>query len=160
MCTIDWDILAKFATLLTSLIAIYISIVALKRNTRLSTKNINLSIQQAIFKIVAEKARDCNNVWKNEPEFELKSKDSPHFLVITELVISIEIINNAFLLFDKNSEVIEEFKDTYFSLLWKQLIPDIRGWVQNVTPTIKANHNDKFLKQVATVHENFSKYFD
>jgi hypothetical protein len=160
MCNIDWDLIVKFAPIVISLGAMVVSIWALYRNIEFSTKNINLSIQQAIFKIVAEKARDCNNVWKTEPEFELNSDDSPHFLVITELVISIEVINNAFFLFDKNSEVIEEFKDTYFKLLWTQLIPDLRGWVKKVTPVIKTNHNDVFLTQVETVLETFSKYFD
>lgn len=160
MCTIDWDILSKLATILVSVLALIVSISAMKRNTKSYHKNISLSIQQAIFKIIAEKARDCNSVWINEPENELKSKDSPHFLVTTELIISIEVINTALLLFDKQSDLIGEFKTRYFELLWKQLTPDVRGWVQNVTPVIQKKHNDVFSKQIETIHNHFSSFFD
>jgi len=160
MCTIDWDILSKLATILISVLALFVSISAMNRNTRFSNKNISLSVQQAIFKIVAEKAHDCNNVWINEPENELKSKDSPHFLVTTELIISIEVINTALILFDKQSDLIGESRSKHFEIFWKQLIPDVRGWVQNVTPIIQKNHNEVFFNQIETIHKNLSPFFD
>jgi hypothetical protein len=79
MC-IEWNIV-------TPIVAILVSCYAVFFNRKFAQKNVRLTIQQAIFKTVSEKVRDCNTMWVNEPENE-KNDTSPHFLILSELTIS------------------------------------------------------------------------
>ncbi len=54
-----------------------------------------MSIQLALLKLVLDKSFDCNIVWKNEPENE-RNDTSPNYLVMTELIITTEILNKSF----------------------------------------------------------------
>ena len=161
MCysSVDWESIARICTIATSVLAIVISFIALNRNTTFSNKNITLSIQQAIFKMVIDKAKDCNSAWLNEPENEMNDT-SPHFLIVTEFLVAIDIMNKAFELFGKNLDV-SEFKKAYYYLYWKQLLPDIRGFVMERTLTIaKRVNSNVYSAQVSTIHSTFSEFFE
>ncbi len=159
MCLVDWELISKYSTIITSLLALVISFIALSRNTKFSNKNITLSIQQAIFKMVMEKAKDCNLAWVNEPINEKENKLSPHFSIATELIIAIEVIDKAFYLFGKNQASLNEFKKDYYSLYWKQLAPDVRGWVMETTPKIQNDYNDVFVNQIDKIQTTFKDFF-
>lgn len=157
--SIDWESVARISTIATSVLAIIVSIIALNRNTKFSNKNITLSIQQAVFKMVIDKAKDCNSVWLNEPKDEMNGT-SPHFLIITEFIVAIDIINKAFELFGKNLNV-SEFKKTYYYLYWKQLLPDIRGFVMERAKEIaKRVNDDVYTNQINSIHSTFSDFFE
>jgi hypothetical protein len=98
-------------------------------------KNIRLSIQQAVIKTAIEKAKDCNAAWDKSKKFfeELEAKGTKfdkkeHYDVISELVISKEIILKSFTVYSKqDSDVIKEQED-YAYIFWKQLNTAIRGF--------------------------------
>ena len=125
----------------------------------MARRNIRLSIQQAIFKIVSEKAKDCNMLWENEPESEQNDK-SPHYKVVSELVISKEVIEKSFDLFEKNYKAITKLQEDYYYLLWKQLRTDLRQFIRNA-PIIANQIGDKyFIKQITDLHLIFKKHFE
>src|SRR5688500_11258049 len=92
----DWS-------LITSGIAIFVSIIALIRNSRYSRTNIRLTIQQSILKMATEKAKDCNLLWEREIVNE-RDPSSPHFRIITEIIITTEVIEKSFEWFEKNDK--------------------------------------------------------
>jgi len=102
------------------------------RNVR---KNIRLSIQQAVIKTAVEKAKDCNAAWDKSKKFfddweakGAKFESKEHYDVISELVISKEIILKSFTVYSKqDSRVIEEKQD-YAYIFWKQLNTALRGF--------------------------------
>ena len=118
--------------------------------------NIRLRIQETLFKIVNDKARDSNNVWTNEPENE-RHDNSPHFKVVTELIITHEIVHRALSIFGK-----WHFgADDYYYLFWKQLSPDVRGWVMNRSKIVAQTVNNKtYTNQIETIHKVFQKHFE
>jgi hypothetical protein len=143
-------------------LAISISIIALIISVKFSNKNIHLSIQHALMKIVSDKSRDCNKVWINEPETE-KNDNSPHFLVVTELIITTEIVNKSFDLFSKNYRAIRDYEEYYYYIFWKQLTPDIRGWVKktcNEKGNLENMGNDIYTNQIKTLSDTFKQYFE
>ncbi|HTH81532.1 MAG TPA: hypothetical protein VL490_01275 [Mucilaginibacter sp.] len=159
---IDWDLLSKIGNVITALIAfaaLYISNKSVQKNMLVSDKNINLSIQQSIFKIIIDKAKDCNNLWINEPIIEKENKYSPHFLVATELIVAIDVIDKACHLFANNSDIINNSQNDYFELYWLQLQPDVRGWVQDILPQISGNFNEVYRNQIKKINNKFSRYF-
>lgn len=143
------------------LLALFLSIIVYFSSVYFSRKNILLSIQQMLFKTVSEKAKDCNALWESEPANELKNPNSPHFKVMSELVITKEIIEKSMDLFGKNSSKIKYFKDDYYYyLFWKQLDTDLRGWFRR-TPQIAQNlNNEIYAKQMADVHAVVQKHFE
>ena len=144
---------------ITPIVAVAVSVTAILINRRSSHKNIRLSIQQAIFKTVSDKAKDCNTMWESEPANGIND-DSPHFKVMSELIITQEIIERSFLLFAHNYKSIKKYKDDYYYLFWKQLRTDLRGWIKR-TPNIAQRVNDLYYsEQVATLQEKFVKHFE
>lgn len=107
-----------------------------------------------------EKAKDCNAAWDKEPQFEKDSKNSPHFLIATELIIAIDVIEKAINLFGKNDLSVAPERVEYLGLYWKQLSPNVRGWVINVTPVIQNDHNKVFTDQISRIHDCFSAFFE
>lgn len=89
---------------------------ALFVNRRIAQRNIRLSFQQEIFKVVSDKIKEINVLWESEPENEKQNSNSPHFKIISEIIISIEILERSFFLFEKNYKSIkQEFEgDFYF----------------------------------------------
>jgi hypothetical protein len=152
----DWS---KLAPVVTATISIIISIVALWRSSRSSRKTTSLSVQQAMFKMVQEKSKDCNIAWINEPENE-QNEISPHFAVITEVIISLEVINRAFQLFDGNYKSLEDQKGDYYYLYWKQLRPAIRGWIMNQVKKASEFDDRVYKDQLNTINTSFGKYFE
>lgn len=145
----------------TPTLAIIISFVALITNRRIAQRNIRLSIQQLIFKTVVDKAKECNAMWEEEPESEKRNPNSAHFRIVSELVITKEIIDKSFSLFGKNYKSIKtEYEDDFYYLLWKQLRTDLRGWIRR-TPEIAVGLNNQYYSaQVKDLFEKFEKHFE
>lgn len=142
------------------ILAFILSIIALFSARTFSRKNIRLSIQQAIFKTVSEKAKDCNTLWENEPENEKQNEDSPHFKIMSELIITTEIIEKSFSLFGQNDSSIDSNKNDYYYLFWKQLRTDLRGWIRRTPQIAQQQNNLYYSQQVADLHSKFEKYFE
>lgn len=145
---------------MTPIIAIIISIIALFVNSRLARRNLRLNIQQLIFKTVNEKAKDCNSLWENEPVSEKINNNSPHFKVISEIIITLETIDKTFGLFEKNYKSIRNDRDYYYYLFWKQLRTDLRGWIRRSPEIAKEMKNEIYSNQINGIYETFSKYFE
>lgn len=147
-------------TLVLSIVAIIVSITALYYNRLFAKKNIQLSIQQVIFKTVSEKARDCNSLWENEPEIEKNNPDSPHFKIMSELIITTEIIDKSFELFGRNDGTIDVYKGDYYYLFWKQLRTDLRGWVRRTPQIAEQQSNQYYSEQVSCLFSKVDAYFE
>ena len=143
----------------TAIVAILVSITAMRINRTMARRNIRLSIQQAIFKIVSEKAKDCNTIWENETIKSLNDK-FPHYKVVSELVISKEVIDKSFELFKKNYKLISEFQDDYYYLLWKQLRTDLRNFIIKAPESLEQINNAYFSEQISDLHLIFKKHFE
>ena len=154
--TIDWG---AIGSTITAVVAIVISIIALKRNTKLAKQNTQLSIRQSVFNLVKDKAHDCNIAWEDEPPFEMNDT-SPHFLVATEIIVALDLIEKAFELFGENDNTLATYKSTYHYLYWKQLKPDIRGWVMHRTLEIAKRFGDVYNNQINRIHFSFKDYFE
>lgn len=142
------------------ILAFIISLIALFSNRSFSKKNIQLSIQQAIFKTVSEKAKDCNTLWESEPPIEAQNENSAHYKIMSELIITKEIIEKSVDLFSKNDKSIIRYKEDYYYLFWKQLRTDLRGWIRR-TPQIAIEVNNQYYtQQVADLHAKFQKHFE
>jgi hypothetical protein len=145
---------------ITAMVAITVSIIALRINRRMARRNIRLSIQQAIFKIVSEKAKDCNALW--EAETDRSYENATHFKVMSELIITTEIIEKSIEIFSTNDKLITLIKDNFYWLFWKQLRTDLRGWVKH-TPEIVKQMNPKniyYSQQVTDLYLKFENHFE
>ncbi len=148
-----------FQTIVPSL-ALILSLIALFSTRAFSRRNINLSIQQAIFKTVSEKAKDCNLLWENEPANEKQNENSPHFKVMSELIITTEVIEKSVSLFSQNDSSIGGSKDDYYFLFWKQLDTGLRGWIRR-TPQIATQLNNQYYSgQVTDLFSKVEKHFE
>jgi len=142
------------------ILAFILSLVALYFSITFSKRNIQLSIQQVIFKTVSEKAKDCNMLWENEPVLEQQNENSPHFKIMSELILTIEILEKSLGLFGKNNSSIGLYKKDFYYLFWKQLRTDLRGWVRR-TPQIAIQVNDPiYSQQVTNLHNKFESHFE
>jgi hypothetical protein len=156
---IDYKLIIAILAVIVSLIALYFSVIYFSRNIR-------SSIQQSIFKTVSEKAKDCNLVWISEPKPGEGENESPHYKVMTELVISREVIDKAFDIFGYNQHSIIKFKNDYYYLLYKQLDPRLRDWFKR-TPEIADRLESEFGEpqlyykaQIADMFAAFKKHFE
>lgn len=140
--------------------ALVLSIIALLVNRSNSLKGIRLSIQQSIIKTISEKAKDCNSIWENESDRKFKYAENTK--ILSELIITIEIIEKTFELYSKNDDEILELKDEFYWLFWKQLRTDLRGWIKR-TPEIVAQKDPVdiyYSNQVADLYKKFEKHFE
>ncbi len=145
---------------ITPIVAIIVSIIALFINRAIAQRNTRLTIQQALFKTVTDKVKDCNALWEIEPENE-RHPNSPHFKVMSELIISIEIIDKSLSLFQKNYKSIRrEFESDYYYLFWKQLRTDLRDWVKTTPEIAKVLNDDDYNLQVADLFKKFQRHFE
>ena len=145
---------------LTPIVAIIVSIIALFINRAIAQRNTRLTIQQALFKTITDKVKDCNTLWETEPENE-RHPNSPHFKVMSELIISIEIIDKSLSLFQKNYKSIRrEFESDYYYLFWKQLRTDLRDWVKTTPEIAKVQNDDNYKLQVADLFKKFQRHFE
>lgn len=142
-----------------AIIAIAISIISLCLNYNFSIKNIRNSTQQSIFKTISEKAKECNDLWDKEPENE-RSNSSPHFKISTEIMITIEIIERSFRLFEKNYKDIRKFEQDFYYLFWKQLTPDIRGWIKERAINNSQNFDQIYIDQIKSIYDKFNEHFE
>ena len=142
-----------------SIIAIVISIVSLYINYTFSIKNLRNSTQQSIFKTISEKAKECNFLWEKEPENE-KNDTSPHFKISTEIKITIEIVEKSFYIFEKNYKNIRDYENDFYYLFWKQLNPDIRGWIKERSLSISKRFDKVYTDQIKSIHEKFEDFFE
>ncbi|MBL7742087.1 MAG: hypothetical protein JNN00_01310 [Chitinophagaceae bacterium] len=147
-------------TSIIPILAFIISTAALYFSVTFARRNIRLSLQQSIFKTVSEKAKDCNQLWESEPANEMQNPNSPHFKVMSELIITTEIIERAFDLFSKNNSTIMKFKDDYYYLFWKQLRTDLRGWVRRTPQIAEQLQNVYYSQQVTSLHNKVQAHFE
>jgi len=141
-------------SLLTSIIAIVVSITALYINRRMAQKNIRLSIQQLIFKTISEKVKDCNSIWEQEC-----TPNSPNTKLISEIIISREIIDKSFDLFESNYSSIRKFQENFYKLFWTQLRTDLRSYIIKNTETIARSEKPVYQKQVEDIRRWFTKFY-
>ena len=143
-----WDIV-------TPIIAISVSIVALLYNRFIAQRNTRLSIQQTLLKTVTDKVKDCNSIWDTNCKFR-----SPNTDLISEIIISIEIIEKTFEIFKKNYSKLDSFKKDYYYLFWKQLRTSLREFIRS-TPRIPEEKNDKnYTQQIQDIHSIFKDFFE
>jgi hypothetical protein len=152
----DW------ATRILSIVAIVVSIISLLVSRGYSRRNILLSVQQSIFKTLSDLVIECNNIWKYESELGAGGViERPYYGSISKIIISMEVINRAFELFEKNSKSVREDEDNYFYLFWKQLDPGLRGFLRDHAFNIAAKLNNRYYTdQVHDIHIRFEKYFE
>jgi hypothetical protein len=112
-----------------------------------------LSIQQSIFKTVADRVKQCNEIWAGEA-----SEAGPHYAVISELIISNEVIERSLSLF--KIKKIEKNKDDFYYLFWKQLRPDLRGFIRDALTINSTINNLFYTKQIEDLHKIFEKFFE
>jgi hypothetical protein len=144
---------------MVSIFALFVSILSVVYSVIYSKKNIRFGIQESIFKTVSEKARNCNYLWDAEPRIEKENPNSPHFKIMSELIITKEIIEKSFELFGKNELPIKNNKDDYYYLFWKQLNTDLRGWISRTPEIAKGLKNEYYTKQVVDLFEKVQKHF-
>ena len=141
-------------------LAFIVSIAALVTNRSNGKKNIRLSIQQAIFKTISEKAKDCNTLWEGESD--RNYENATHFKVMSELIITTEIIEKSIELFSANDKSIVAIKDDFYWLFWKQLRTDLRGWIRHTPEIVKQMEpqNIYYSQQVADLNSKFTNHFE
>ncbi len=82
-------------------------------------------------------------------------------LSLSELIISIEIIDKSLSLFQKNYKSIRrEFESDYYYLFWKQLRTDLRDWVKTTPEIAKVQNDDNYKLQVADLFKKFQRHFE
>jgi len=151
---VNWNTVAP-------IVAVIISIFALFINIRIAQKNTRLTILQALFKTVTDKVKDCNTLWGKASQLEGYQR-LQHREVVSELIISIEVIDKFFELFQRNYKTIRrKFEADYYYLFWKQLQPDLRGWVIDHIRSIAATSNNEYYKiQVSDIIRKFQDHFE
>jgi hypothetical protein len=146
-------------SMVTPIVALVISIIALIINQRIAQRNRHLTIQQALFNTVFDKVKDRNTLWENEPANE-KHNDSPHFKIMSELIISTEVIDKSLSLFEKNYRGIRKLESDYYYLFWKQLRTDLRGWIKETPRIAKTVNNEYYNLQIADLFKRFKPHFE
>lgn len=150
---------SNFLENLTPYFGILISLIALGFSINFSRKNVRLSIQQTLLKLVLDKAYDCNKMWVNEPDHD---ESGDHFKVLTELIITTEIVDKSFTLFEKNDSKIDNYKNHIYSIFWKQLTPDIRGWAKKKCDNFGNSENEEKkveIDQIKKIKEIFNEHY-
>lgn len=152
------DLSFSLSSVILPTLAFIVSIAALCSNRRNAKNNIRLSILQAIFRTVSEKAKDCNTLWEIEPD--INYKDATHYKVMSELIITTEIIEKSMELFSKNDKSIILIKKEFYWLFWKQLRTDLRGWIKRTPEIVKQMEpkNDIYSQQVSDLNSKFETY--
>lgn len=149
--------LQDFNNLLTPLLALG----AIVFTVIYSRKNIWLSGQLHLINLVSGKAKDCNLVWANEPK--PYTPEDYHILVISEMIISIEVIDRSVKVLSRGNENVSDSKEDIYYIFWKQLHVDVRGWASKTRDfVIRKNipSTDPYAIQVETIHKYFEKYFE
>lgn len=142
----DWNLAVSLFAALTSVAALVISYTY-------SRKNVRLSIFQSVIRSISEKAKDCNGLW------ELDSKPGlPNHKLVSELVISRELIDKSLILFHGNEKRARQDKDEFYYLFAKQLRTDIRNFVMNAAEKHK-EQGEIYCQQIEGIKEAFSKHF-
>jgi hypothetical protein len=153
---------AGFSTWVLPVIAIIIAGLSFWKSTSYSGKNLRISVRQAIFKTVGEKAKDCNAAWEKENMVPVAGpQNKPYFSTVSEVIISMEVIGKSLDLFKREYKAVMDNEDDYYWLFWKQLRTDLRGFLRTNAPDIAATmRNDYYTQQVNDIHKRFGKHFE
>ena len=112
---------------------------------------LDFQIQQLIFKTITEKVKDCNLIWEQECNI-----DSTNHKLISEIIISREIIDKSFELFEKNYKSIRKLQTQFYKLFWTQLRTDLRVYIIERTPKIaEMQTNDVYKRQISDIRSWF-----
>jgi hypothetical protein len=150
-----------------SLGALIVAGLSLKYTLKNARKNIRLSIQQAVIKTAIEKAKDCNVAWDKSKKFfdDLEAKGTKfekkeHYDVISELVISKEIILKSFTVFSKQDRDVIEEKEDYAYIFWKQLNTALRGFFTSdaIKIALAYKHSTTYGDQLLGVNDFVKKH--
>ena len=114
-----------------------------------------MNIQQLIFKTINEKSNECNLIWLKEI-----NEDTPHYDVISQLTITLEVLNKTFELFEKNDSTIRNDRDSYTYLFWKQLNTGLRGWIKKAKTSNEYLTNSTYSDQIDGIHSAFENHFE
>lgn len=133
---------------LISLCAFILALISLLYTLRNAKKSMRLSIQQAVIKTAIEKAKDCNIIWD-------KSNITEHYDVISEMVISKEIILKSFEVYQKLEKGVIKEKEDYAYIFWKQLKTDVRGFFTSeaVKIALRANCKTTYGDQLLSIND-------
>jgi hypothetical protein len=152
---------------LISSCAVIVAVISLIYTLRNVRKNVRLSIQQAVSKIAIEKAKDCNAAWEKSKKFfddeEKKGTTfakKEHFDVVSELVISREIILKSFLVFSSRDSDVPEETEGYAYIFWKQLNTAVRGFFTSEAIIIALDYKNKttYGNQLLEVNDFIKKH--
>lgn len=147
---VNWD-------LILSLIAICISAYALYTSNKLQKQNLSLNIRQKLFDVANERAAACNKVWSTE----VKTKEvMPNFSTISELVITIEVMERSFGLFELRKKASILNKEDFYYVIWKQLNTELRGFVVNSKTLTEYSKNQIYRSQVEGIFDKFSMHYE
>jgi hypothetical protein len=127
-----------------SLLAFLVSIFAIWLSTRNYTKNVRLSIHNNLIKLILEKSRDCNQIW--DGIIQEKKQNNPNFDLISEIIITTELINKLMCIYKKNYKSLKkEYLEDYKFIFWKQLNTGLRVWLNQ--DNLKEKHESTIYKQ-------------
>src|ERR1700761_194489 len=114
---------ANWATII-ALLALGVSWYSVAKNIEFSRKTVQVyrstlrvSMQQAIFKVVSNKAKDVNKIWEQLPP-ERQIKSDPHCDLMSEIVITKEILEEAFNLFKLHDDDVINEKGHFYYLFY------------------------------------------
>jgi hypothetical protein len=144
-------------------LAIIVSIISIWLSTRFSRKSLRLAIQQMILKTVGERVSACNTIWREDIEAltAVGVIPHPHFAVISEIIISMEVIEGSFKIFQKNYKSVRENEKDYYFLFWKQMRTDLRGFIKDEAPRIATRINNQYYtQQINDILSAFDKAFE
>lgn len=145
-----------------SLAALTIAALALGVNYIFPKRTIHLSTQQTIINTVADKVRICNGLWEKMNEVSaISTLPKPYTPVVSELVISLEVIEMQLAIFEKNYKNVRGDSDGYHCLFWKQLRTDLREFLHYRAPEIARQIKDEYyIEQIDRVHKDLHKFFE
>ena len=146
------EVVVAICALGVSLASLYVSYKSSKQTT-------HLSIQQELLKLVLSRTNNCNTVWRNEEMDFYSISDGLISKAITEIIVSLEILENSFLLFEKNYEGIKETNESILDkVFWKNLNTNLRKYIMNYK--FEGAEKETYKNQLRTIHNRFERYFE
>lgn len=145
--------------IMVAIIAIIVSLASLYASHKSSIKTTHLSIQQELLKLVVSKTIHCNNIWNSEEEHFYFNTSGMYSRAITEIIISLELLENTFILFEKNYKGIKEkYENVLDKIFWKNLNTNLRKYIMEYK--FGDTERETYKNQLRTIHNRFEFYFE
>ena len=84
----------------------------------------------------------------------------PNFSTISELVITIEVMERSFSLFELRKKASILNKEDFYYIIWKQLNTELRGFIVNSKALGEYSKNQIYRSQVEGVFDKFSMHYE